>query len=313
MMAALAYQACEARKESANRVDATTVSGSASPLITISRYESSFAMSVTSVCQQAAVAFVLTALLIPSARGALVIGSLGTPVAQNFNGITSGTTLAPLNSGGWRWTAFVVPEYSTGTTTDLRVQSGTMSGSTTAGTYNFRDQAATTDRGVGFLINGLQRNLMLELQNSTGSVLESVTATWDLEKYRNGMSGLNISFFHSSDGSNWTAAVDGNAQYEADADFQGLSSPTTIAKSATISGLSIANGAMYYLRWEFARTNTDNSSSAVGIDNFTVTAGGPVAVPEISAFFAVGIAGAGAALRAVRRRRRRRSRGGLVA
>jgi hypothetical protein len=262
-------------------------------------------MSVTSVCQRVAAACVLTALLISGARGALVIGSLGTPVTQNFDGANGGTTLAPLNSGGWRVMTSSAPVFTGGSsTTTVAAQTETMSPFTGQGAYNMRDGAATGDRAVGFIIGSTgSRSLMVELQNLTNSAVANLVATWDLEQYRMGQVGLNIVFYHSADGVNWSAVGSGDHHYAAALDADGYVSPPSVSKSATIPNLNLAHGAKYYLRWDYSRTSFANSTAAVGVDNFTVTATGPVAVPEGSAFLAVGCAAGAAAVRAVRRRR----------
>ena len=249
------------------------------------------------------------------AMAALALSTAGVAVTQNFDAMGTGTTMTGLNASGWKLSASAGSTTFTGGLTGVaNVQSAVLTQISNFGTYNFADMTNTTDRGLGFLMNGTTgvngpRSIMVEMKNSTGQVLTELAVAWDWEKYRNGQSGLQTTFFHGADGSTWTADTRGDQLYTADTDFLGQSPPGATGKSFTVSGLSIASGDNYYLRWTLAGTAGSTNVGAVGIDNVSVT-GLVASVPEAGGLVlgAVALAsgGAFAAGGSVWRRMRRR-------
>ncbi|MBX2929635.1 MAG: HYR domain-containing protein [Saprospiraceae bacterium] len=201
-----------------------------------------------------------------------------TAQTQNFDGMGSSAT-ATLPTG------FRVSDgtmYSTGTTTTTQAAGttgvGVLTGGSTGGTYNFANgvTASSTDRALGFLTSGSftsPRSIMLEIQNTTGSTITELAITFDYEKYRSGTRAFDWTFFSGTDGIAWTARTAGDQSYAADANNTTISNPpTTIGKTVTITGLSIAHNAKYYLRWTFTGVGGSTNGQAIGIDNFSVTA-----------------------------------------
>jgi hypothetical protein len=232
----------------------------------------------------------------------LVIGAVDTPVTQSFNGLTTSSSLPSLNSGGWRtWTSFAAPTFAGGIVSPtLTLQTTTLSVFSPSGTYSFRD-GATSDRALGFIFStDVPRHIMVEIKNNTSVVLASLTASWNLEKYRNGPSPMTVSFYHSSDGVNWLSGA-GSLSYSGIDNFDGTSSPVSTPQNATLSGLNIASGALHYLRWEFLRTGGTDQTQVVGVDDFSIT--GATHLPEASSWVAATIF-AGTALLTARFHRR---------
>jgi hypothetical protein len=227
-----------------------------------------------------------TALVANPSFASLVIETVGVPATQTFNGTQTTLTMP----SGWRlFTTLGSPTFAGGTTPTPTVLAGAAIATAGSGIYGFRD-GSSTDRSLGFLVgNSPARNIIVEIRNITGGVLDSLTASWNLEKYRNGEASLPISFFHSSDGMNWTESSEGGFTYAADINFNALPSPTSTAKSVTLAGLAIPHSQSYYLRWQFIKGPEGTLSAGVGLDNFSVT--GAAAVPEASAFLATGAAG----------------------
>jgi hypothetical protein len=226
----------------------------------------------------------------PDAYGSLVIATGGVAVTQNFDGLTTtGTNLSVLDSAGWVVAGGATPTFAGGTAT---LSTATINGSSAGNYYNFGNGASTADRAVGFLNSGSftsPRSLMVEINNNTGSVITDLQLSFDYEKYRSGSRAFDMTFFESSNGSTWTTVAAGNQSYAADANNTTVfSPPTSINKSLTISGLSIAGGSNYYLRWNLAGVGGSTNGQAIGIDNFSVTAT-VAAVPEVSAFLYGGV------------------------
>jgi hypothetical protein len=216
------------------------------------------------------------------------ITSLGTAFTQNFDGIGSSAT-ASLPSG---WVVNSTTTYSSGTNATTVAYGTTGTGAVTStsggGTINWANgiTASSTDRAVGFLTSGSfssPRYLMLKMANNTGATITSLSITFDIEKYRSGSRAWTVSFFSGTDGSTWTSQSAGDQAYAADANNTTIyNPPTSISKTVTITGLSIAAGSSYYLYWSYIGTGGSTNAQGLGIDNFSVTATGSVVTPAIT-------------------------------
>jgi hypothetical protein len=267
-------------------------------------------MPASTLAQRVAAAVVLLplALVASPTRASLVIGAVNTPVTQNFNSLTTTTSLPSLNTGGWRiWTFITPPSFADGATSPtLKLQTATMGITDLSGNYSFRDGAATTDRALGFIVGNVARHIMVEIENGTPSVLSTLNASWNLEKYRNGELTTTVSFFHSGDGVNWMSGGIGAVSYTP-INLLGSSSPSVTSQAATLSGLTVASGAKYYLRWEVAPASGSGDAAAVGLDDFSIS--GATAVPEASSWLTVASAGTVSyGLARIKRRARNRRR-----
>jgi hypothetical protein len=208
------------------------------------------------------------------------ITAIGTAFTENFDGIGSSAT-ATLPTGWKVDSATQTTAYASATnvTTQAAGTSGTgiVNSSSSGGTYNFANgvTASSTDRAVGWLTSTgytSPRQLFVQLTNNTGVTVTSFTIAYDIEKYRSGTRAFDINFFSSTDGSTWLAQTAGDQSYAADANNTTVSNPpSTTSKSVAITGLSIANGANYYLRWSYTGSGGSSNGQGLGIDNFSVT------------------------------------------
>jgi hypothetical protein len=213
----------------------------------------------------------------PEMYAQLSITSTGTAFTENFDGMgTSGTATLP---AGFR--VGTTSDWTTGTTATTQAAGSSGAVFTAGGTYNFANgaTASSTDRALGFLNSGSfssPRSIVLALTNNTVSTITSLTIGFDYEKYRSGSRAFGWTFFHGSTTSSTTpatAATTGDQTYAADANNTTLSDPpTTISKTVTLTGLSIAPGTNYYLRWTFTGVGGSTNGQAIGIDNFSITA-----------------------------------------
>jgi hypothetical protein len=169
-------------------------------------------------------------------------------------------------------------DYASGTATTT--QSGGISGggalseTSIGGTYNFANgNNFAPDRALGFLTSLSYpgpRNIFLQMNNSTGSTITELLVTFRIEKYRYGKQEFDINFYDGQDGTTWTSQPTGNQNYPADTNNEVANS--FITKTVTITGLSIASGGNYYLRWEYAGLIGSDDSQALGIDDVKVKA-----------------------------------------
>jgi predicted extracellular nuclease len=220
---------------------------------------------------------------------AVSIAAVNTPVTQDFNTlVNTGTgTLAANTPAGWGF-------LETGTNANTNYTAGT--GSSNAGdTYSF-GTGTNADRALGGLQSGsLVPIIGARFVNNTGTTITSLGIAYTGEQWRLGTSGraipdrLDFQFGATATGLNTGTYVDVDAL-----DFvqplitgtvgalDGNAAANRTAISSTITGLSIAPGAEFWIRWNsFDATGADDG---LGIDDFSITAnpgGGPV-TPSLS-------------------------------
>jgi predicted extracellular nuclease/methionine-rich copper-binding protein CopC len=203
---------------------------------------------------------------------AISISTLGAAYTQDFNTlISTGTDV--LNLSGWAFS-------EAGTAFNTTYTAGTGS-STTGNTYSFGANLST-ERAFGTLQSGsLTSTIGAEFNNASGGSISSLNIAYTGEQWRLGQAARTdqLSFEYSLDATSlttgtWTSvtnlnfvapvttgtagAIDGNA----------VGNKTALA--ATISGLSIAAGQTFWIRWlDFNATGSDDG---LAIDDFSLTA-----------------------------------------
>lgn len=213
------------------------------------------------------------------------ITALNTAFTQNFDGMGSSAT-ATLPTGfkiGADWssgtTATTLAYGTTGT--------GAVTGTSGGGVINWANgvTASATDRSLGFLNTGSftsPQSIVYAFVNNSGSTITSLTITFDYEKSRSGIRQFDWTFFHGSSSSPATSATSGDQSFAADANNTVISNPPlTTSKTVTITGLSIAPGATYYLKWTFTGLAGSTNGKGMSIDNFSITAAS-TATPTIT-------------------------------
>lgn len=224
-------------------------------------------------------AFIAILLCLVSGKswGQKSITSLGTAVTENFDGMGNSAT-ATLPTG------FKIGiDWSSGTTVTTLVYgtsgTGAVTGSSGGGAINWASgvTASSTDRALGFLSSSSYtspRSIVYAFTNNTGSTVTSIDISFDYEKYRTGTRAFDWTFFHGSTSAPSNSATSGDQAYAGEGANAVVNPPTTIAKSFTISGLSIANGSTYYLRWTYTGNGGSTNAQGLGVDNFSITANG---------------------------------------
>jgi hypothetical protein len=213
----------------------------------------------------------------------------GATYSENFDSMASTTTY-----GTTGWTA-VVP--TTGAALTPIVDDGT---SSTGGAHNYGTTAAG-DRALGSVASGTTVAAFgAVFTNNTGATIDTLNISFNEEQWRNGSSNavnevwtfqlqvgavaisnaafttptpntaLNINEINTT--STASAFVDGNAV------------ANRAAISGSVSGLSIANGTTFALRW--VDTNDAGNDSGMGIDDFSMNF---VSVPEPATYMLLGV------------------------
>ncbi|MDO7854295.1 choice-of-anchor D domain-containing protein [Hymenobacter convexus] len=207
------------------------------------------------------------------------IAAVNTPVTENFNSLaatgTANKTTLP--------TGFDFVETDTGA--DDTYTAGT--GSSTSGdTYSFGSTGAT-DRALGTLLSGsVTSRFGGQYVNNTGQTITSLAISYTGEEWRLGTTGrtdrLDFQYSTNATGANTGTFVDFNGL-----DFVTPNTVTTGAKdgnlaansaavSGTITGLSIAPGATFFIRWVDA--DASNADDGLAVDDLSVTANPAVLV-----------------------------------
>ncbi len=241
-----------------------------------------FLMSMTLVAS-------LMAVSAPPARaaGTVSLTALGSAYTQDFNTLASTGTANTAVPTGWEFS-------ESGTNANTTYRAGTGS-DTTGDTYSF-GAASNTERAFGGLRSGSLVPLIgAQFTNNTGGTITSLAIAYTGEQWRlgqntTGRAADRLDFQLSSNATSittgtWTdydsldfaspvvtgtlGALDGNA------------AANRTATSFTITGLSIANGASFWIRW----ADTDlipGADDGLSVDDFSLTPDGRSTVAEVA-------------------------------
>ena len=116
-------------------------------------------------------------------------------------------------------------------------------------------------------------SITLKLQNNTGQTLSSLAVSYSIFVYNDQDRASSFNFSHSLDNVNYTDVNTLNFESPEVADGSPGWSETQL--STTITGLSIADGENYYLRWSGDDFSGTGGRDQFGLDNISMTA-----VPE---------------------------------
>ncbi|HEV8538089.1 MAG TPA: Ig domain-containing protein, partial [Bacteroidota bacterium] len=199
------------------------------------------------------------------------LSSPGVPYTQNFSTLASSGTSTVLPAG-WLFS-------ESGSNANTTYNSGNGS-SNTGDTYSF-GSTSSSERALGMLQSGtLAAMIGGGFRNNTGSVITSLVVAYTGEQWRLGTIGRTdrIDFQMSTDATDLTTGTYSdinNLDFSsptttgATGALDGNASPNRTDLSFTVTGLNIANGATFFLRWtDFNATSADDGLS---IDDFSIT------------------------------------------
>lgn len=236
----------------------------------------------------AAVLAVIALALLAAPAGAQCVSltSVGSAYTQDFNTLssTAGSTTNTLAITGWFLTE------SGGGARDNEQYAVDTGASTTGDTFSY-GAAADAERALG----GLQSGTLIPtygacFTNNTGSTLTSLDVAYTGEEWRLGTAARTdqISFEYSL---NATDLVTGTWTNVAALNFVTPNTATTGAKvgndpanrtalSSSIPGMSIANGATFWIRWIDA--NASGADDGLSVDDFSLTPQGAPPLPTLT-------------------------------
>ncbi|MDB5678844.1 Calx-beta domain-containing protein [Sphingomonas bacterium] len=219
--------------------------------------------------------------------GSVSLTTLGTASTQDFNTLsnTAGSSNNTTMPNGWYFLESLGGARDNG---QYAVDTG---GSTTADTYSY-GATASTERALGQLRSGTLASVIgSQFTNNTGGAIGSLEITYDGEQWRFGgvhstvpdkldfqisydatslstgtWIDVNTLDFNSPITTGTAGALDGNAAANRVAGI-----------NAIISGLNIAAGATFWVRW--VDQDATGSDDGLAIDNFSIKANAAVATP----------------------------------
>ena len=210
------------------------------------------------------------------------ITSFGTALTENFNSLASVGTSTSMPVG-WGYV-------ESGTNANTTYTAGT-GFSNTGDTYSF-GATASAERAFGGLLSGnLVPIVGAQFTNNTGGTITSLAISYTGEQWRLGSAGRTdrLDFQISTN----ATALNAGTYTDVDAlDFNGPISAGSLGPldgnlpanrrniSSTINGLSIADGASFFIRW--TDSNATAADDGLSIDDFSLTASG-VAVDQAPA------------------------------
>src|SRR3954464_11953947 len=219
----------------------------------------------------------------PAAAQCVSLTTLGSAYTQNFDTLsnTAGSTTNNLTIPGGFLTE------SGGGARDNEQYAVDTGGSTTGDMYSY-GAAASTERALGQLRSGTLIPLFGAcFTNNTGSTLTSLSINYTGEEWRLGTAARTdqMNFEYSL---NATDLVTGTWTNVAALNFvtpdtvtagakNGNAAADRTALSSTVSALSIANGATFWIRWN--DTDATGADDGLAVDDFSLT---PQAVPPVN-------------------------------
>jgi uncharacterized protein len=235
---------------------------------------------------------------IDKGTGSVSLTTTGSAYTQNFNTLsnTAGSTTNETLPTGW-----YITESGSGARDNDQYAVDT-GGSNTGDTFSY-GAAGNTDRALGGLQSGtLISTIGAQFTNNTGGTITSLDIAYTGEQWRIGNTAAarddRLDFQISTNATNLCGADSGpcvGTYTDVNAlDFtnpiktaasagllDGNNAANRTAISTTVSGLSIANGATFWIRWN--DLNASGADDGLAIDDFSVTANGAAVVtPNLS-------------------------------
>src|SRR3954468_14247004 len=219
----------------------------------------------------------------PAAAQCVSLTTLGSAYTENCDPLSNaaGSTTNVLSIPGWFMTE------TGGGARDNEQYAVDTGASTTGDTYSY-GAAASTERALGQLRSGtLIPNFGACFTNNTGSTITSLAVAYNGEEWRLGTAGRTdqMNFEYSL---NATDLVTGTWTNVAALNFvtpdtvtagakNGNAAADRTALSSTITSLSIANGATFWIRWN--DTDATGADDGLAVDDFSLT---PNAIPPVN-------------------------------
>lgn len=152
-------------------------------------------------------------------------------------------------------------------------------GVTTGGIYAFTNVGTSGNNILGVQPSDADftpGDFTLRVQNTTGNEITQLYISYKIWVLNNAGRSSSLNFSYSTDDTNYTDVSSLNFTTPEAAD--GSPAWTSTDRSTTISGLSLANNAYFYLRWVSDDVGGSGSRDEFGLDDIEVRINGPTAI-----------------------------------
>jgi hypothetical protein len=239
------------------------------------------------------VAALCIAIMSTTAWGQVLLPSSGF-VDINFNSFTgSGFTLTPaagqLDSDTWRvWGmsaggfgtfggTHTEPDYARGTSTGGVAAGGVYAFEVSSGDFSFGVQADDGDFTPG--------QITLKIQNNTGGPLTKLNLSYDIYVYNNQNRSSSFNLSYSTDDASYTDIL--GLDFTSPETLDAFPSWTSVNRTTSITALSVADGAVLYLKWTSDDVGGSGGRDELAFDNLLLSFGDEPLPVQISSFTGV--------------------------
>src|SRR3954470_11380726 len=244
---------------------------------------------LTAVLAFCSFTLVVQEVLADTGTGSISLTTAGSAVTENFDTLsnTAGSTTNTALPTGWYITE------TGGGARDNEQYAVDTGGRTTRDVYSY-GAAAATDRALGELRSGTLIPLFgVKFTNNTGATITSLDVSYTGEQWRFG--GVHSTVADRLDFQYSVNATDLSTGTYLDANALDFNPPVTAgtagaldgnaaanrtAISSTITGLSIPNGAIFFIRW--SDVDATGADDGLAVDDFNITPHGGVVPPTPS-------------------------------
>ena len=205
-------------------------------------------------------------------------GSTSTVFETGFTGFTgTGFTPSPiagqLDSDTWiirGMSADTAPAFGATLTSTSFGRGSSSGGVSNAGIYAFTVATGNTALGVQpTSADFTPGDIVLRIQNTTGSPINNLTVSYKIYVLNNEGRANSFNFSHSADDTTYTGVAD--LDYTSQAAASATPTWVAVTRSATLTGLSIANNSFYYLRWTSDDVSGTGNRDEFALDDVSVT------------------------------------------
>ncbi|MBC8045698.1 MAG: T9SS type A sorting domain-containing protein [Fimbriimonadaceae bacterium] len=215
----------------------------------------------------------------------LIVSTIGSPETIDFtgfdgSGFSTGPSDGQLNSNTWSVIGFSYGDLLFGDegTTDDFARGSTSGFETTGGIYGvdiFGDQALMVQPTADDFTPG---SFILKIENNSGTVIGQFDLAYDIYVLNDQGRSNSFNFSYSYDNITYTDVTDMDYNSPEASDF----SPYLENKSYSLTGIAIADGDFFYVRWTGDDVSGAGNRDEFALDNISFTAQEGAGVPTYS-------------------------------
>jgi hypothetical protein len=239
--------------------------------------------------------FILCLLIVNTAYSQLSIDDTNTDYTISFDNTVSGVnngrydgtgfatspSTGDLDGNAWRVTGFGNNQSFDGSTSSNDMARGTSSGQVgSGGLYAFQVGGAS-DVAFGVQPGGSDftpGTITLKITNNTGSTVTRFEIDYEVWEYNDNSPSSLLNFSYSTDDSSYTQV--GSLDYTTSSTASGSPSWSSTAKTVVVYGISVADGANLYFKWNGDDSSGSGSRDEIAIDDIVIKLNGPVSTTQ---------------------------------